>query len=432
MNEAPEDFPQGFVFCNFFGSGVVLCAEGRYNRRKEHGFAKGDNIMNENHLHQIFENYIDRFEEFNSGDRKKPSEYYKWEMPGPFKDCMKVLMNAEKREQVIAQIDEIKKITHDFIDSGKTLPLAGLAKFADEYGEWKTIQEMFQKLYADDGRDSQEKIGAFLNQCRVLERKHGLGGTYKSDYRSVTVYLFLYDPDNNYIYKPTHAQDFQDCIEFYDDFGVGDNVNLKTYYRMCDELVEKIRDYPRLKELDDIRLALIRKDNREAYQDTKLHILAYDIIYCCSSYDLFRGISFERLTTTERKVRWEKQQKALELLEKLKNAQEQKKNLDAAMEKVEQYFSVGQKVAYKSFGKAAQTAIGTIVKRGNDSVTIDFGDGNVKSVGLIIPIVNGYIRPQEADENDYANIVAILKKKSVIENNLSQIGKDFAPYSDYI
>ena len=388
--------------------------------------------MNENHLHQIFENYIDRFEEFNSEDRKKPSEYYKWEMPGPFKDCMNLLIDADTKEHVIAQLDEIKKITHDFIDSGKTLPFAGLAKFADEYGEWKTVQEMFQKLYADDGRDSQEKIGAFLSQCRVLEKKHGLGGTYKSDYRSVTAYLFLYDPDNNYIYKPTHAQDFQDCIEFYDDFGEGDNVNLKTYYRMCDELVEKIRDYPRLKELDDIRLALIRKDNREAYQDIKLHILAYDIIYCCSAYNLFNGISFERLTTTERKIRWEKQQKALELLAELKNAQEQKKTLDAAMEKVEQYFSVGQKVTYKSFGKAAQAATGTIVKRGSESITIDFGEGNVKTVGLIVPIVNGYIHPQDADENDFASVVEILKNKSTIENNLSKAEREFAPYSDYI
>lgn len=29
---------------------------------------------------------------------------------------------------------------------------------------------------------------------------------------------------------------FADCIEFYDDFGMGDHVKLKTYYRMCDEL----------------------------------------------------------------------------------------------------------------------------------------------------------------------------------------------------
>ena len=388
--------------------------------------------MNEKNLHQIFENYINCFEEFNSEDKKKPSEYYKWEMPGPFKDCMNLLINANKKEDVVSQLGAIKRITHDFIDSGKTLPLAGLTKYAVEYGEWETIQEMFQKLYASDDLDSQKKIEVFLKQCRELEKKHGLGGTYKSDYRSVTAYLFLYNPDNNYIYKPTHAQDFQDCIEFYEDFGEGDTINLNTYYKMCDELVEEIRNYPRLRELDDIRSALIKKDNKEAYKDTKLHILAYDIIYCCSSYNLFKGISFERLTPKERKVRWEKQQKVLELLEKLKKAQEQKKTLDAAMEKVEEYFRVGQKVTYKSFGKGAQVACGTVVQRGNDGITIDFGDGNVMTVGLIVSFVNGYIRPQNARESDFADIVEILKKKSTIEGNLSQAEREFAPYSDYI
>ena len=32
--------------------------------------------MNKDHLQQIFKNYIDRFEEFNSDDRTKSSEYY--------------------------------------------------------------------------------------------------------------------------------------------------------------------------------------------------------------------------------------------------------------------------------------------------------------------------------------------------------------------
>ena len=50
--------------------------------------------MNENHLHQIFDNYIDRFEEFNNVDKSKPSEYYKWEMPLEFQKYMNEAMNA--------------------------------------------------------------------------------------------------------------------------------------------------------------------------------------------------------------------------------------------------------------------------------------------------------------------------------------------------
>lgn len=391
--------------------------------------------MNENHLHQIFDNYIDRFEEFNNVDKSKPSEYYKWEMPLEFQKYMNEAMNAPDEKKFVRQLNEIKKVTHDFIDSGKTLPFAGLTKLASEYKEWASIQKMFQELYVNDSGDlnaRQRKIETFLEQGHELQKKHGLGSLYRSDYRSVTAYLFLYDPDHNYIYKPTHAQDFQDCIEFYDDFGEGDHVNLGTYYRMCDEVVEEIENYPRLKELDPIRSALIQKDIKEEYPDAKKHVLAYDIIYCYSAYGLSSNIKFIPHTPTERKLLLEKQQKALELLEKLKNAQEQKKVLDAAMEKVEQYFSVGQEVTYKSFGKAAQAATGTIVKRGSESVTIDFGEGNGKTVGLIVPIVNGYIRPQDVDENDFASVVEILKNESTIENNLSKAEREFAPYSDYI
>ena len=65
--------------------------------------------MNEKNVQQIFENYINRFEEFNSEDRKKPSEYYKWEMPGPFKDCMNLLINSNDKDEIIEYLGKIKK-----------------------------------------------------------------------------------------------------------------------------------------------------------------------------------------------------------------------------------------------------------------------------------------------------------------------------------
>ena len=415
---------------------VVLCAEARYNRRKGYGFAKGDNIMNENHLHQIFENYINRFEEFNSTDRNEISEYYKWEIAAQFRGKMDDALNS-KKEEFAKALYEVEKVTRDLADN-YVQPFYGLVQLAHKQPE--TVKSMFQKLYADAGKDlnPQGKIEEFLGDAEQLVNLYYPNSyLYKNSFHSATIYLAMYDPEHNYIYKPYAARKFAKYADFGDDFGSGIHVKLNNYYRMCNELVKAINEYPRLKELEKIRSrqAGEKTSGEKLYKDDSQHILAYDIIYCAYKYNLFDGITLKTLTAKElkeQKLIEEKQQKALELLEKLKNAQEQKKVLDAAMEKVEQYFNVGQKVAYKSFGKAAQTAIGTIVKRGNDSVTIDFGDGNVKSVGLIIPIVNGYIRPQEADENDYANIVAILKKKSVIENNLSQIGKDFAPYSDYI
>lgn len=384
--------------------------------------------INEENLQQIFKTYIDRFEEFNKKNPQEPSEYYKWEMTLWFKDAMDKAITG-KSENFASQLKQIQKDTHDFIDNSSTWPFTGLVKLAEHDGE--KIQKMFCDLFAEsrDLDDTQMKIEAFLRQAHCLEEQYGIGGRYKSDYHSVTAYLFLYDPNSNYVYKPDHAHDFQDCVDFYGDFGTGDSVNLKTYYQMCDQLVEVINRSPILENVAEIRSKIAGK---KLHEDKLKHILAYDIIYCAKQYNLFTGITFVKHTATERKLLLEKQQKALELLERLKKAQEEKKVLDTAMEKVEEYFRAGQKVIYKSFGKGAQVACGIILKRGNDSITIDFGDGNAKTVGLIASFVNGYICPQNTGESDFADIVEILKKKSTIKGNLSQAEREFAPYNDYI
>lgn len=386
--------------------------------------------MNENHLQQIFTNYIERFEEFNNKDRSKPSEYYKWEMPIEFKKFMDKALSAEDKDTFDAQLSEIKKITHDFIDSGKTLPFAGLVRFASK--EWETVQKMFRELYVDDKENldvRQKKIESFLDQYHQLEKKYSLGSLYKSDFRSVTAYLFLYDPDHNYIYKPTHAQDFQDCIEFYDDFGEGDHVKLKTYYRMCDQLVEAIKKNSAIQDTEKLRTL---KFDKEPYPDTEKHILAYDIIYCCSAYNLFRGITFKHLTPKERKVMWEKQQEARRLLGVLKEAQKDQKILDAAVNEFEEWFSVGKAIVYKGFGKSAQTQNGTIVKKNRDTATINFEDGTVKMMGISSSVINGYVRPKGIEESRLANVVEVLKNKSTIQIKLAKAEEDFAAYSEYI
>lgn len=390
--------------------------------------------MNEVHLQQIFTNYVNRFEEFNSDDPKQPSEYYKWEMPKPFKDAMNQVLKTEGEDTFKQQLDEIGRITNDFIDSKKTLPFAGLIKLVNEFGEWKAVQRLFQGLYEEDYGDlevRQKKIERFLDQAYQLKEKHNLSDLYKSDFRSATVYLFLYDPDHNYIYKPEDAHSFQDCIEFYDNFGEGYHVRLKTYYRMCDQVVEAIRNDSAIRATKELREPKF-KNKENVWEDKEWHILAYDIIYCCSSYDLLRGITFERLTSTERKLRWERQQKARELLNNLEVAQEKKKTLDATTKKIEEWFSVGRKVTYKSFGKGTPVKTGVITRNANEVLTIDFGDGDVMKIGVWNAISNGYVHAEEVDSEELAQVVQVLKNKSGIEIELANAEKDFAPYHQYV
>lgn len=395
-------------------------------------------FMNRDHLQQIFTNYINKFEGFNNDDGKKPSEYYKWEIVSWFKGTMDEALEG-KPEEFSQQLKQIKKNTHDFIDNASGWPLDGLRKIAEQDGE--KVQKMFRDLYAEDYRNldkRQEKIEAFLEESHRLRKKHNLADQYKNTFNSVTAYLFLYDPENNYVYKPNAAKKFAKYVDFGDDFGLGDHIKLKNYYRMCDELADEIKRNSQLTELDDLRTKLLNKGldaQAELYNDGARHVLAYDIIYCAYAYNLFNGITLTHYTMQEQKEQKlleEKQQRAKELFETLKVAQEKQSTLDAAMNEMEKWFCEGKAVTYKGFGKSAQAESGIIIKNGKGLITVKFSDGAEKCLGLFDAVINAYVRPEAVECERFADVMGILKNKSSIEGALVNAEREFVPYREYL
>ena len=394
--------------------------------------------MNKDHMQQIFENYIEKFEGFNNEDRKEPSEYYKWEIVSWFKNAMDKALDGDP-EEFAQHLKQIKKNTHDFIDNASTWPLYGLEKIAEQDGE--AVKKMFRDLYAEDYGNldvRQEKIETFLEESHQLSEKHNLADQYKNTFNSVTAYLFSYDPENNYVYKPNAAKQFAKYTDFGDDFGSGNHVKLKNYYRMCNELVDEIKKYTRLEELDNIRLELLMKHpegSKNIYKDENKHVLAYDIIYCAYKYGLFKGITLTDLTVQEQKEQkllLEKQQEAKVFLEKLKSAQEKRNTLNAAMNELGKWFAVGESITYKSFGKGASVHSGVITKKSDETITVNFEDGTTKTICTIVSVVNGYVHPKGVDNDTFASTLEILKNKSKIETELSTAEREFAPYSEYL
>lgn len=383
--------------------------------------------MNENHLQQIFKNYIEKFEEVNNSENQ---EYYKWQIVKKFRPLMDEALNSGE-SQFAEKLKQIKKLTGNFIDN-YTQPLGGLIKFAKEKDEWKTIQGMFQRLYEDDNGDleiRQKKIEAFLEQSHRLREKYTPKSyLYKDDFHSVTGYLFLYDPDHNYIYKATHAQAFADCVEFYDDLGVGDHVKLKNYYRMCDQLVEAIKNTPVLMKTDASRFENgWGVDPETLYADDAKHILAFDIIYCCSTYNLFRGITFVKPKTKERQLMQEKRNKAQELLEKLETAKKQNEKLAQALQEIKRVLSIDANVKHPLYGK------GKISSKSENAITVTFANGKVLILGTPECIAEGFISTESEKVKDHmAEIKRILKNRFAIESALAYAEKQFAPYSEYI
>lgn len=381
--------------------------------------------MNENHVHQIFAHYIDQFERVNNTEHR---EYYKWQIIKRFHDEMDAALKAPA-EEFPAKLYELKRLSSNLIDS-YTQPFHGLVKFAEQ--EPETVRGMFQKLYSDDGGDisaRQMRVSDFLGQSHALRDKYYPDSyLYKDDMHSVTGYLFLYDPDHNYIFKATHAQIFADCVEFYDDWGSGDAVKLDIYYRMCDQLVEAIKADMALMETDASRFENgWGVDPDTLYPDPEKHILAFDLIYCCSTYGLFDGISFVRPKSKERQLMQERKDKAVQLSQKLDEARARFQELEEAKKYINSVFAAGVTVNHTKYGD------GVISDNSGTIITVDFPEVGEKQLGTFIAAANGIIL---VDVAGYAEKLAayrdILKKESSVKTGLSYAEREFAPYAEYL
>ena len=381
--------------------------------------------MNGNHVQQIFDHYIKKFEYINSPEHK---EYYKWQIAKRFRGEMDKAL-AAPAEAFSSKLYGVKKLTENLIDS-YTQPFHGLVKFAEH--EPETVRRMFQMLFSDDGGnldDRQARVQSFLSQSHTLRDKYYPDSyLYKEDMHSVTGYLFLYDPDHNYIYKATHARDFADCIEFYNEWGTGTEVKLPVYYRMCDELVEAIKSSKELMETDASRFEKGWGVNPDTFHpDKEKHILAFDLIYCCSTYGLFQGITFERPKTKERQLMQERKDKAQRLSQELEKAKQKSEELKKALGYVDSIYVVGLSLQHEKYGE------GAVKDRKGNTVTVYFPAVGEKLLDILTLVALGIVSVDIADyDSMMEKYQPILKNREAITSRLSCAERDFAPYAQYL
>ena len=382
--------------------------------------------MNKNQMHQIFAHYIDNFELVND---KEHSEYYKWQVCYEFRKLMDEALAADP-EDFAAALYKVKECSRNIIDS-YTQPFYGLVEFARR--EPETVQQMFVDLYFDDGGDikvQMKLISNFFDQCNeLLEKYFPDSYLYKQNSHSVSSYLFLYDPDHHYMYKATQSQVMADCIEFYDDWGSGDNIKLDVYYRVCDEILEEIKNCPELLATNQSRYdGTLRMRPGELHADPELHILLFDIIYCSHVYNLFDGITFARPKSKEKQLIVEQKKKAMQLKKAYDEAAEKVQLLDEAF----LYFTN----ALKKAGIITHKAYGTCEVLSVDSKYIRLKiqkTGEEKQLGLAVVIANGIIRIDVPDfDVKKAEYIEVLKKADSLPRNLDYAARALELYEEYL
>ncbi|MBP3196896.1 MAG: hypothetical protein J6N21_07810 [Butyrivibrio sp.] len=380
--------------------------------------------MNLNNLNDIFKNYINKFGYINSAEKQ---EYYKWQVCHEFPTLMGQALQADD-DVFVDALKKAKACTYNIIDS-YTQPFSGLVEFA-KY-EPSTVRNVLKNLYADDGGDiriQMEKIADFFKQTGDLMDKYFPESfLYKQNSHSVSAMLFLNDPDHHYMYKASQSKSFADCVEFMDEWGVGDNIKLDVYYRMCDELVENIKACKPLMETDQSRFdGRLNIADGELHPDSEKHILAFDLIYCCSVYDLFDGIVFTKRNAKEKQLYQMEKQKANELKAAYVKAQEEANKLNDALALFVGMGKPGDALTHNKYG------VGTIDSIDEKYIVATFPEKQAQ-VSLPVGIANGIIKLEnEGFEEKAAEYKDLLKRYSAIPRALEYASKALEPYEEYL
>ena len=377
--------------------------------------------MNYKNLNDIFEHYIEQFEFINKPGNE---EYYKWQIAQKFRPLMDVAL-ASSDEAFPKKLLEVRNLTKNLIDS-YLQPFYGLVKCAEE--EPDAVRQLFLDLFREDGGDlanREERIKSFLKGSHALRDQHFEGSyLYTDDFHSVSSYLALYDPDHNYILKQTQSRKFAECIEYYDDWGIGEDVNLATYYKMCNAVAEEIKKNPILIATDASRFDP-RLGWGDLWPDKEKHLLVFDLIFCSTVYDLYSGVSIVKRTAKERVMYEERKAKAKAQKVKLDEAVKTKQLYDAVCSDLKDAFSVGTAVEHFEKGK------GTVVGVSDDSVSVLLdGASEPLKLGLAMCYGKGMLRLAKGTVESAEQNKQLLTEGNKIKDQLQTAEKLFAEYAD--
>ena len=383
-------------------------------------------MINKQILHQIFNSYIDNFAFINDTEHQ---EYYKWQVCNEFHNLMVKALEAPV-DEFRTLLYQAKKCSENIIDSF-TQPFGGLVDFSDRKENAEKVQNMFKSLYVEDNGDlelRQEKIKKFFDESNELLNVLSPGSfRYKQNSHSVSSYLFLNDPEHHYLFKASHCKAFADCIEFYEDWGTGDNIDLYTFHKMCDEVLEEINSFPELLATNQSRYdGRIKSIEGTLHPDANKHILLFDIIYCATTYDLYSGIKFKKRTAKEKNLFMEYKRKATEIESSFNKLKEEANLLEEALIYFSTTVKPGDEIIHKKYGSGKVESIDT------RNVEAVFAEKKAK-LGLALSLANGIIKFDISDFDDRITRYRDVLKKN---NDISRMQEHYAglleEYKDYL
>ncbi len=323
--------------------------------------------MNTENLHEL----INRYEEhIDTIYNEEHDELFKWKAMKVWRD--EWFKPDDAFTSFADRFTAAKKEFSLFIDNSRMHPSSGVIKLWEN--EPEIVEHLFRDvLFADAHGDVsavQDNMDKFLNEYENLRCKFFPSNwSYKQDRHSASVYLAMNNPDFNYVFKASEAQTMARYVDFGFSIGAGMSFSLPNYYRLCEEIVAALKEHKSLLDKHFARLT------SEHYNDQSLHLLAFDIMYCCRAYNYFRGLTIPSTTKTTRKksissalTPEELAQREAERLAKIDALEQQITDLERSCDDFVDISLIGVQVT------TAQYGVGTVIEQDVNKIKVRFAE----------------------------------------------------------
>ena len=318
--------------------------------------------MNLENLKTLIQCYEDNLELIYGS---KHQELFKWRAVKHFRD---VWYAPENEGLSFAErFNKAKKQSSVLIDNSRVSPSNGVVKLA-ELDEREVERLFFDVLLADDGGDinlRQNHMEAFMEGMEALRVKHyPQNWKYKQDDRHATsCYMCFFAPDDNFIYHYTEVEIFAQYIEYGIDIGSGRSFKLDAYYKMCEEVIDVLRESTSLLEKHKGYI-----DSDEFYDDPDLHLLAFNLIWCSNTYNFYRGMTHasKKESIKEYTLAKLREKEQAELEAKKNEKLDEIRQLESEIAPYKDISLLGVQVTQRNYGT------GTIVAQDVNVITVKF------------------------------------------------------------
>lgn len=322
--------------------------------------------MNTDNLHELIDRYESKIDKIYNAEH---NELFKWRAMKTWRD--EWFKPEASFPSFAERFTAAKKDFSLFIDNSRMHPSSGVLKLWEK--EPETVEHLFQDiLFGDSGGNvsvAQDYMDSFLDEYEALRQKYYPGNwSYKQDRHSASVYLAMNEPEYHYVYKSSEALTMAKYIDFGSDIGAGTYFSLENYYRLCDGIVAALKAHDSLLEKHFSKLTA------QHYIDRSLHLLAFDLMYCCRTYNYYKGLTVpstskvkkkgvSNLSTAEEHARKEK-----ERLAKIESIEQEIEALERSTDGCEDISLLGVQVT------SAQYGVGTVVGQETNKITVMFSD----------------------------------------------------------